>query len=120
LRFGRSLDFQTEPRSVPDYIRTDQDTDRIVLRGGESSLEFAALVFEQDRNGKSLTLDELLILNALQVERRITAHEAGHLIQNGVNVAKATLELLIERGLVQGIVRRAVDFTCYRHRCTNA
>ena len=49
------------------------------------------------------TLDELLILNALQVERRITTPEAGHLIQKGANAAKANLECLIERGLVQGI-----------------
>jgi len=90
-------------RPVPDYTRTDQDTVRIVLRGGESSLEFAALVFEQDRNGRPLTLDELLILNALHTERRITTHEAGHMIQKGAYAAKATLERLIERGLVQGI-----------------
>ncbi|WP_319579493.1 RNA-binding domain-containing protein [uncultured Methanospirillum sp.] len=93
----------TYGRPIPDYSRTDSNAVRVVLPGGESSLEFAALVFEQDRNGKSLKLDELLILNALHSERRITTAEAGNLTQKGLNSAKATLERLIERGLVQGV-----------------
>lgn len=93
----------TYGRPAPDYSRTDADSVRVVLPGGESSLKFAALIFEQDRNGKSLTLDELLILNALYSERRITTHEAGLLTQKGTNAAKSTLERLVERGLVQGV-----------------
>ncbi|QXO93738.1 putative DNA binding domain-containing protein [Methanospirillum purgamenti] len=93
----------TYGRPAPDYSRTDADSVRVVLPGGESSLEFAALIFEQDRNGKSLTLDELLILNALHSERRITTHEAGFLTQKGTNAAKSTLERLVERGLIQGV-----------------
>ncbi len=93
----------TYGRPIPDYSRTDADAVRVVLPGGESSLEFAALVFEQDRNGKSLKLDELLVLNALHSERRITTTEVGHLTQKGVSSARATLERLVERGLVQGV-----------------
>jgi len=38
-------------RPIPDYTRSAGDGVRVVLRGGEASLEFAALVYERDRRG---------------------------------------------------------------------
>ena len=55
----------------------------MVLRGGEGSLQFAAFVYEEDRHGNALTLDELIVLNALFFERRIDSVTAGKLIQKG-------------------------------------
>ncbi len=42
LRYGRP---------APDYSRSDSEGVRVVLRGGEASLEFSAFVFEQDQAG---------------------------------------------------------------------
>jgi len=92
LRYGRP---------APDYSRTDSTGVRVVLRGGQPSLQFAAFVYEQDKNNASLTLDELLILNSLFFERRIDTERAGRLIQKGVSEARAVLERLHERGMIE-------------------
>jgi len=92
LRYGRP---------APDYLRSDATGVRVVLRGGQPSLQFAVFVYEQDRQGSPLSLDELMILNALFFERRIDTERAGSLIQKGVSEARAVLERLHERGMVE-------------------
>jgi len=92
LRYGRS---------APDYSRSDSHGVRVVLNGGTTSLKFAAFVYDQDRQGTPLTLDELMILNALFHERRIDAEHAGALIQKGTPQGRSNLERLHERGLVE-------------------
>ena len=92
IRFGRPL---------PDYSRSDADSVRLVLYGGKGSLEFAAFVFEQNKSGQALLLDELLILNHLLIERRIDSEVAGHLIQKGTRQGHVVLEQLNEKGLIE-------------------
>ncbi len=92
LRYGRS---------IPDYTRSSNDGVRVVLRGGEGSLQFAAFVFEQDKDGMPLTLDELLALNHVFFERRIDSEIAGKLIQKGNSEGHAVLERLVERHLIE-------------------
>jgi len=92
LRYGRP---------APDYSRTDAEGVRVVLPGGQPSLEFAAFVYEEDKAGRPLTLNELLILNTLFLERRVDAPRAGALIQEGTAQGRAMLERMIERGLVE-------------------
>lgn len=92
LRYGRP---------VPDYSRSDNTGVRVVLHGGEPSLQFAALVVELEAEGKPLSLDELVLLNALHLERRIDAAKAGVMIQKGAGEARAVLERLHERGMVE-------------------
>lgn len=89
-------------RPPPDYSRSDNSAVRIVLLGGESSLDFAAFIFEQERNGKVFSLDDLLIMNELYYDRRIDAATAGRLIQKGTVEARRVLEHLHELGLVEG------------------
>lgn len=91
LRYGRP---------APDYSRSDSSGVRVVLKGGKPSLRFAAFVYEQDKQGKSLTLDELMVLNALFFERRMDSEEAGRMIQKGGTEGRAVLEKLHERGLI--------------------
>ncbi|MCA9442238.1 MAG: putative DNA binding domain-containing protein, partial [Candidatus Omnitrophica bacterium] len=92
LRYGRP---------IPDYSRSDDTGVRVVLRGGAPSLKFAEFVYEQEKEGKPLNLDELLVLNALHFERRIDSESAGQLIQKGTSEGRAVLEQLHERGLVE-------------------
>ena len=92
LRYGRP---------VPDYSRSDAYGVRVVLRGGEASLEFAGFVFEQDKQGYPLTLDDLLVLNTLFFERQTDSESMAKVFQKDVPTARATLERLHERGLIE-------------------
>lgn len=92
LRYGRPL---------PDYTRSDSHNVRVLLRGGEPSLQFAAFVYEEDRHGRMLSLDELIVLNTLFFERRTDSTEIGKRIQKGPVEGRAVLERLQERGLVE-------------------
>jgi len=92
LRYGRP---------APDYRRSDSSGVRVVLHGGKPSLQFAAFVYEQERLQTPLTLDELMVLNALFLERRIDSVKAGRLIQKGTAYGRSVLERLNERGLVE-------------------
>jgi len=92
LRFGRP---------APDYARSDSSGVRVVLRGGDASLEFSAFVFEEDRAGRPFSLDELLVLNQLFHERRIDSEAAARLLQKGPADGHAVLERLHERGLAE-------------------
>ncbi len=84
LRYGRP---------APDYSRSDSEGVRVVLRGGEASLELSAFVFEQDQVGKFLQLDDLPVLNLLFFELRIDLEQTEMLIQKGESQARAVLEL---------------------------
>jgi ATP-dependent DNA helicase RecG len=88
-------------RPAPSYERSDASGVRVVLRGGKANLAFAQFVYEQDKAGKALRLDELLILNQLEIERRIDTATATALIQKPEGDARAALESLAERGLIQ-------------------
>jgi ATP-dependent DNA helicase RecG len=88
-------------RPAPSYERSDASGVRVVLRGGKANLAFAQFVYEQDKAGKALRLDELLILNQLEIERRIDTVTAAALIQKPEGDARGALESLAERGLIQ-------------------
>ena len=92
LRYGRP---------APNYTRSDASGVRVVLHGGKPSLEFAAFVYEQDKKGQPLTLDELMVLNALFFERRIDSDLAAKLIQKEIAEGRRVLETLQERGLIE-------------------
>lgn len=94
LRYGRPL---------PDYAASNREAVRLTLRGGETSLEFAVFVYEQDRAGSPLTLDDLIALDHLQYERRTDSSTVARLIQRDETYARSVLERLVERGLIEGI-----------------
>ncbi|MDP2796014.1 MAG: ATP-binding protein [Methanoregula sp.] len=89
-------------RPPPDYSRSDNAAVRVVIPGGESSLDFAAFIFEEERNGKIFSLDDLLVLNELYYDRQMDAPTAGKLIQKGTAESRRVLEHLHELGLVEG------------------
>lgn len=88
-------------RPAPEYSRSDASGVRVVMRGGKANLEFARFVYEQDKAGSPLYLDELLILNGLEMERRISTTSASTLIQKPEREARAILERLTEKGFVE-------------------
>ncbi len=92
LRYGRP---------APDYSRSDSTGVRIVVAGGKPSLEFAAFIFEQDRSGQELSLDEMLVLNDVFLQRRTSTEETATLIQKPAPEARRVLERLTERGWLE-------------------
>jgi len=105
-RTGRGIDtiFEGQLRNgrpAPDYSRSNDTAVVIVLPGGAASLEFARFVIEQEQAGRRLGLDDLLILNEIQHERRIDLARAMELTQKPTAPVRASLEYLVELGLIE-------------------
>ena len=88
-------------RPAPSYERSTETDVVVVLPGGAANLGFVRLVVEEDRAGRLLALDDLLILNALWRERRLGVADVMRLIQKPLPEARAALARLVERGLVE-------------------
>lgn len=59
------------------------------------------MVIEESREGRGLELEELLTLNRLQDQRRLSTAEVAGVVQRGESEARAILERLRERGFVE-------------------
>ena len=92
LRYGRP---------APDYSRSDATGVRLTLRGGQESLQFAAFVFERERQQGPMTVEQMIVLNRLFHDRRVTTEQVVIEIQRSQNEARALLERLVEEGLVE-------------------
>jgi ATP-dependent DNA helicase RecG len=92
LRYGRP---------APDYSLSDSTGVRLTLQGGSESLEFAAFIFERERQRGGITVDEMLVLNRLHHDRRVHSEEVAELIQRSLPIARGLLERLVEEGLVE-------------------
>jgi len=88
-------------RPAPSYGRSTEASVVLVLPGGEANLEFVRLVVEENQAGRPLSLDDLLILNEIWLERRVTTPEAAKTIQKPELEARARLARLVEVGLVE-------------------
>ncbi len=88
-------------RPAPSYERSTEVTVSVWIPGGEANLDFVRLLVEESQSGRILGLDELLILNALWQERRLTTEEAARLTQKPETEARAVLSRLVEAGLVE-------------------
>lgn len=89
-------------RPAPSYERSTETGVVLVLPGGDASLDFVRLVIEESQAGRPLSLDELLILNQLWLNRRLTTGEASDIIQKPETETRTRLERLVEAGLVEG------------------
>ena len=88
-------------RPAPSYARSTSTSVVLVLPGGEANLEFVRLVVEESRGDHEIELAELLVLNGLWSERSLTTADAARLVQQPEGEARALLERLVERGLVE-------------------
>lgn len=66
-----------------------------------ANLDFCKWVVEQERAGRTLSLDALFILNELQYERRINISRAVELTQKTEGDIRSTLENLVEYGIIE-------------------
>lgn len=105
-RTGRGIDtiFLEQLRSgrpAPEYGRSNEAAVVLRLPGGVANLGFVRLVAEQSRADRSLGLDELLLLNQLWLQRRLSTTDAAEIIQKPEGEARTRLQRLVEYGLVE-------------------
>jgi ATP-dependent DNA helicase RecG len=105
-RTGRGIDTIFEGqlrygRQAPDYSRSSGDAVHVVLRGGPANMALTRLVAARDKPGQRLGVEELLIINAVDSERRVTVGRVAALVQRAEPVAQSFLERLVEGGLLE-------------------
>lgn len=87
-------------RPVPSYERSTEAGVTLILPGGEANLGFVRLMVEEAQKNRPLSLDELLILTALEHERHLPTAAAAATMQKGKSDAENLLRNLDERGIV--------------------
>ena len=105
-RTGRGIDtiFGEQIRTgrpAPSYQKSTETDVVLELPGGEPNLSFVRLVVEQGLQGQPFSQDELLLLNALERERRLTVSDAAATIQKGPSGAEALMRKLCGSGIVE-------------------
>jgi len=88
-------------RPAPSYARSNETGVVLVLPGGRANLAVARLVAEESQAQRPLGLDDLLLLNHLWLDRRLTTEEAARLIQKPEAEARSRLQRLAEAGLAE-------------------
>jgi len=107
-RTGRGIDTIFEGqlrygRQVPDYTRSTVVTVQVVLHDGPANYAMTRLVAERDVPGRRLSLDELLLLNAIaRMQEPIGIGRAATLVQRMEGPTRAVLDRLVESGLLDG------------------
>lgn len=107
-RTGRGVDIIFEGtvrngRRAPSYRRSTTDSVIISIGAGPADLAFVqAVVEEEQRRGRPLPLDALIILARLKDIKRATTAELSDAIQErDIDATRAAVESLVEAGLVQ-------------------
>lgn len=105
-RTGRGIDRIFEGllrygRPAPDYGRSDSNSVVLRMSSAETDLNFVELVLrEEDRSGRSMPLDSLILLSRLRHERRLSTASLTLAIQKSEQETRSALEKLTEAGLV--------------------
>jgi ATP-dependent DNA helicase RecG len=105
-RTGRGIDTIFEGqlrygREVPDYSRSTVATVQVILHDGPANLQVTRLVAERDVPGRRLTLDELMLLNAIaRTQQPLGVGRAATLIQRLEGPTRAVLDRLAESGML--------------------
>lgn len=89
-------------RPLPDYSESTSTYVKLFIQRAEPDLSFTKMISnEENRLGRSLPINSLLILSALRSHRRLNIHEISEVIHVGEARAKANIEKLVEAGLVE-------------------
>lgn len=123
-RTGRGIDTIFEGqlrygRPAPDYARSSAGTVQVVMPGGPANLALAQFIIGRDRPESPVSVEEMLIVNAVDRERRIDVDRAAFLLQKGEPSARAVLERLVESGVLEGrgpARERSYGFTAATYR----
>lgn len=88
-------------RPAPNYGRTTQSSVVARLRSGPADKELAGFIAESRQKGQEFSLEDLLALHEVRMERRISTARAAELFQVGPPEARLVLNHLVERGLLE-------------------
>ena len=88
-------------RPAPDYSRSTSSSVVARVRSGPADKELAGFIAEARRDGQEFSLEDLLTLHEIRLERRITTARAAELFQVDQHEARTTLNRLADRGLVE-------------------
>lgn len=88
-------------RPAPDYSRSTTTSVVARVRSGPADTHLAAFIAEAQRNGQRFSLEDLLALHEVRLERRITTARAADLFQVDHHEARAALNRLADRGLLE-------------------
>jgi ATP-dependent DNA helicase RecG len=88
-------------RPAPDYGRSTDAWVEARLRSGPADRELAGFVAESRQRGERYSLQDLLVLHEVRQERRISSAQAAELFQVSQEEARAVLNELVERGLLE-------------------
>ncbi|MDQ3949433.1 MAG: AAA family ATPase, partial [Gemmatimonadota bacterium] len=107
-RTGRGIDTIFEGqlrygRPAPDYSRSTSGAVQVLLRGGPAKPGLTRFIIERDVPGRRMTLEQMLILNAIdgESESGIGIGRAATLIQRAEGPTRAVLDRLVEAGVLE-------------------
>lgn len=106
-RTGRGIDRIFEGsivfgRPLPDYSESTERYVKLFIQRSEPDMAFAKMVFSaEQKNSRPMPINSLLILSALQRQKRLTLQELTDEIHISESRVKANVEKLIESGLVE-------------------
>lgn len=108
-RTGRGIDRIFEGsivygRPLPDYTESTSRYVKLFIQRAEPDVAFAKMISdEENRLGRMLPINSLLILSTLQAQRRASISELSEAIHIGEPRTKANVEKLVESGLVEAL-----------------
>ena len=88
-------------RPAPDYTQSTSSTVVARVRSGPADKELAGFIAEARRGGQEFSLQDLLTLHEVRLELRITTARAAELFQVDQNEARASLNSLVDRSLLE-------------------
>ncbi|MCY4457702.1 MAG: putative DNA binding domain-containing protein [Acidimicrobiaceae bacterium] len=88
-------------RPPPDYSGSTTDSVIVRVRSGPADSDLAGFIAQFRRSGEELNLRDLLTLHEVRAERRIATARAAELFQIDTSSARAALNALVERGLLE-------------------
>lgn len=106
-RTGRGIDRIFEGsiiygRPWPDYSESTSRYVKLFIQRAKPDLAFTKMISnEENKMGRSLSINSLLILSALQNERRLDIHRIAQITNIRERLVKSNVEKLIENGLVE-------------------
>ena len=106
-RTGRGVDRIFEGslsygKSLPDYSESNTNQVKLFIPKSLPDKAFIKMIAEeQSKIGRPLSINALLILNALKSTRRLRLGELAHMIHLNEYKVRTTVEKLVESGLVE-------------------
>ncbi len=106
-RTGRGIDRIFEGmlrygRPAPDYSMSNDSSVVLLMSRADADVAFLQMILSHEqKTGSSMPIDSLIVLARLRQERRLTTADLAQSTQKSEALTRATLEKLVEAGLVE-------------------